>query len=379
MAMVLSEEQQLLKDSAREFVKSKTPISSLRKLRDDEDATGFDKTLWKEMADMGWAGIIFPEEFGGLDFGYQGLGIVLEETGRTLAASPLVSTVLTCGTAVMLGGSDEQKADILPKIAAGDHIMALAVDEGPHHNPLTIKTNAEKDGDGFKLTGEKTFVLDGHVADQLIVVARTSGAPGDKEGLTLFLVDPKATGVSITRNIMVDSRNAATITLEGVTVGAGDVLGKVDRGFDVLEPTLDRARIGLAAEMFGGASECFERTMEYLKTRKQFGALIGTFQALKHRAAEMFSELELSKSVVLEGLTAIDSDSNSVPLLASLAKARLCETYNLVTLEGVQMHGGIGMTDEEEIGFFMKRARVAEATFGNAKYHQNRYAQIEGF
>lgn len=379
MAMVLTEEQTLLKDSAREFVKEKGPVSALRKLRDDKDETGFDRALWKEMADMGWAGIIFPEEFGGLDFGYQGLGIVLEETGRTLVASPLVSTVLTCGTAVMLGGSTEQKADILPKIAAGDHIMALAVDEGPHHNPVAVKTMAEKDGDGFKLTGEKTFVLDGHVADQLIVVARTSGAPGDKDGITLFLVDPKADGISITRNIMVDSRNSATIELNGVAVGAGDVLGGIGSGFDVLEQTLDRARIGLAAEMLGGATECFMRTVEYLKTRKQFGVLIGTFQGLKHRAADMFSELELSKSVVLEALSAIDEGSNSLPMLASLAKGRLCETYNLVSREGVQMHGGIGMTDEEEIGFFMKRARVAEATFGNAKYHEQRYADIGGF
>ncbi|MGB0921136.1 MAG: acyl-CoA dehydrogenase family protein [Alphaproteobacteria bacterium] len=379
MAMVLNEEQQLLKDSAREFVKEKSPIAALRKLRDDEDATGFDRALWKEMAEMGWAGIIFPEEFGGLDFGYQGLGIVLEETGRTLAASPLVSTVLTCGTAVLLGGSEAQKAAILPKIAAGDHIMALACDEGPHHNPLAIKSTATKSGDGFSLSGEKSFVLDGHVADQLIVVARTSGAPGEKDGLTLFLVDPSAQGVSITRNMMVDNRNVATVELQNVAVGADAVLGEVDRGFDVLEPTLDRARIGLAAEMYGSAAECFERTMEYLKTRKQFGVLIGTFQGLKHRGAEMFSELELCKSVVLEALSAIDDDRNSVPLLASLAKARLCETLNLVSREGVQMHGGIGMTDEEEIGFFMKRARVAEATFGNAKYHQNRYAEIEGF
>ncbi len=379
MAMVLTEEQQILKDSARDFVTEKTPVKALRTLRDNKDETGFDRDLWREMAGMGWAGIILPEEHGGLDFGYQGLGVVLEETGRQLVASPLVSTVLTVGTAVMLGGSDAQKADILPKIAAGELIGALALDEGPHHDPVKITMPAQPAGDGFTLNGEKTFVLDGNAADLLVVAARTSGGAGDRDGITLFLVDAKADGVSIDRRDMVDSRNAASISFDNVSVGADAVLGEVGKGIDVLEPTLDRARIGLAAEMLGSAEEAFERTMEYLKTRKQFGVLIGTFQGLKHRAADMFSEIELAKAVVAEALTAIDNDSPAVPLMASLAKSKLCEVLNLVSREGVQMHGGIGMTDEEEIGFFMKRARVAEATFGNVTYHQDRYAALSGF
>lgn len=380
MAMVLTEEQVLLKDSARDFVQAKAPVKALRELRDSKDETGFSRELWKEMAEMGWAGMVFPEAYGGLDFGYQGLGIVLEELGRNLVASPLVSTVLVSGSLVMLAGSDAQKEQILPAIASGDLLMALALDEGPHHDPAGIKTTAEKIGDdGYTLNGEKSFVLDGHIADQLIVVARTSGAPGEKDGITLFLVPRDAEGLTVERTFMVDSRNAANITLNNVKVDGAAILGAVGGGYDALETTLDRARIGLAAEMLGSAQECFERTMEYLKTRKQFGVLIGTFQGLKHRAADMFSELELSKSVVMEALSSIDEEANHVPVMASLAKGRMCEVLNNVTREGVQMHGGIGMTDEEEIGFYMKRARVAEATFGNAKYHELRYASLSGF
>ncbi|MEN8723089.1 MAG: acyl-CoA dehydrogenase family protein [Alphaproteobacteria bacterium] len=379
MAMVLTEEQQILKDSARDFVTAKTPVKALRTLRDNKDETGFDRDLWREMADMGWAGIILPEEHGGLDFGYQGLGVVLEETGRQLVASPLVSTVLTVGTAVMLGGTDAQKADILPKIAAGELIATLALDEGPHHDPLSITMAAQSSGDGYSLSGDKVFVLDGNAADLLVVAARTAGGAGDRDGITLFLVDAKADGVGIEKRDMVDSRNAAAISFDNVKVSADAVLGAVGKGIDVLEPALDRARIGLAAEMLGSSLEAFERTMEYLKTRKQFGALIGSFQGLKHRAADMFSEIELAKAIVAEALTAIDNDSPTVPLMASLAKSKLCDVLNLVSREGVQMHGGIGMTDEEEIGFFMKRARVAEATYGNVTYHQDRYAALSGF
>jgi alkylation response protein AidB-like acyl-CoA dehydrogenase len=268
---------------------------------------------------------------------------------------------------------------VLPAIIAGERILALAIDEGPRHAPRRIALRAIKAGAGFQLDGEKDFVLDGHTADQLIVAARTSGKPGDADGITLFLVDGKTAGIARTRTIMVDSRNAARIRFDKVTVGADAVLGEVDRGGGVLDQVLDRGRIGLAAEMFGSATEAFERSVKYLKERKQFGVPIGSFQALKHRAAEMFCEIELSKSVVLEALSAIDERRNDLPELASLAKARLCDTFFLVSNEGVQMHGGIGMTDEEEIGFFMKRARVAQATFGDAAFHRDRYAALEGY
>ena len=376
MPLVLNEEQNMLKDAAKDFCSNSTPITQLRKLRDDKDENGFDKATWQQMVELGWAGITIPEEFGGLGFGFMGMGVVLEECGRTLTASPLYSTAVLGASAIIHGGSDEQKGDLLPQVAAGEMLLALAVEETPHHNPYRAETKAEKSGNGYTVTGDKKFVLDGHVADKLVVVARTSGNSGDRDGITLILVDGSADGVSATRTIMADSRNAANISFNGA---AGVIIGEEGKGADVLDKVLDTGRILLSAEMLGGIQECFERTIEYLKTREQFGVPIGSFQALKHRAAEMFCEIELSKSVVLEALSALDEDSEEVAELASLAKARLNDTYNLVSSEGVQMHGGIGMTDEYEIGFFMKRSRICEHTFGNSAFHRDRYGVLQGY
>ena len=381
MPMILNEEQNMLKDTARDFCANNMPISQLRRMRDENSADGFDRGTWKAMAELGWAGIPFPEAFGGLEFGYKGLGVVTEETGRTLGASPLFASVWVCGTAINLGGGDAQKAQLLPGICSGERLMALALEESHRHDPYGAATAAEPSGDGFVLSGRKSFVLDGHVADQLIVVARTSGAPGDRDGLSLFIVDSDAPGVDVRRTSMVDSRNAANLELAEVGVGRDALLGDLDKGADVLDPTLDIARIGMAAEMLGGLQECFERTIAYLKEREQFGVPIGSFQALKHRAANMFCEVELSKSCVLEALTALDEGRNAgeVAKLASLAKTKVGETYNLVSREGIQMHGGIGMTDEFDIGFFIKRAAVSEQTFGDINYHRNRYGELEGY
>ncbi len=376
MPLVLNEEQNMLKDAAKDFCSNSTPITQLRKLRDDKDENGFDKATWQQMVELGWAGITIPEEFGGLGFGFMGMGVVLEECGRTLTASPLYSTAVLGASAIIHGGSDEQKGDLLPQVAGGEMLLALAVEETPHHNPYRAETTAEKSGNGYTVTGDKKFVLDGHVADKLVVVARTSGNSGDRDGITLILVDGSADGVSATRTIMADSRNAANISFNGA---AGVIIGEEGKGADVLDKVLDTGRILLSAEMLGGIQECFERTIEYLKTREQFGVPIGSFQALKHRAAEMFCEIELSKSVVLEALSALDEDSEEVAELASLAKARLNDTYNLVSSEGVQMHGGIGMTDEYEIGFFMKRSRICEHTFGNSAFHRDRYGVLQGY
>jgi len=381
MAMILNEEQNMLKDSAKDFCTNNCAIDQLRKLRDDNSPDGFDRETWKAMVELGWAGIPWPEEHGGLAFGYKGLGVVTEETGRTLAASPLYATVWLGGTAVNIGGSVEQKNELLTKIAGGELLVALALEEGSRHAPYNIATSASADGDNFVLNGSKTFVLDGHVADQLVVVARTSGAAGDRDGLTLFLVPADAQGLSVQRTQMTDARNAANLTLANVAVPASAMLGSLDHGADVLDPTLDIGRIGLSAEMLGSLQECFERTVQYLKEREQFGVPIGSFQALKHRAANMFCEVELSKSVVLEALTALDEqrDAADVAKLASLAKTKVGETFNLVSREGIQMHGGIGMTDEFDIGFFLKRSAVTEQTLGDVNFHRNRYGELEGY
>lgn len=381
MPMILTEDQTILKDTAREFCTEKAPISQLRKLRDDNSDAGFDRDTWKSMVELGWAAIPFPESVGGLNFGYKGLGVVTEETGRTLTASPLFATVWVGGTAVNLGGTDAQKSELLSGIVSGDTLLALALEESHKHNPYGVAATATRNPDGFSISGKKTFVLDGHVAQQLLVAVRTSGNPGDREGITLFLVDSTSDGVSVSRTIMVDSRNAANIEFDNVNVGTDSVVGEIDNGADVLDPTLDIARIGLAAEMLGSAQECFERTIQYLKDRVQFGVPIGSFQALKHRAANMFCEVELSKSVVLEALTALDEhrDSKEVAILASLAKAKIGEMFYTVSREGIQMHGGIGMTDEFDIGFFIKRSAVTEQTFGDTYYHRNRYGELNGY
>jgi alkylation response protein AidB-like acyl-CoA dehydrogenase len=373
---VLNEEQTMLRDAAKSWAQESSPVASLRALRDGGSNAPFDPATWAEIGQMGWAGVIVPEEFGGSQFGYLSLGLVLEETGRTLTASPLISTALIGASALTLAGSDAQKAEWLPKIAEGAAVTALAVDETAHHAPERIALKAEKAGDGYKLTGKKTFVIDGDVADLLIVAARTSGKPGETAGISLFLVEGDAAGVTRKHLALADSRGAAEITFDGA---AGELLGEADKGWDVLEPVLDRARIGLAAEMLGSALQAFEITLDYLKTRTQFGQLIGTFQSLQHRAAKMFTDLETTRSCIEAALEGLDAGATDNRAAASLAKGKASELAHLVSNEMVQMHGGIGQTDAHDAGLFLKRARVAEQLFGGAGYHKDRYATVLGF
>jgi acyl-CoA dehydrogenase len=348
-------------------------------LRDNRDSKGYSTELWQQMAELGWASIILPQEYGGLDFGFTGLGVVMEETGRTLTASPLLASAVIGASAILLGGNASQKESLLPAIAAGELTLALALEESHHHRPNRIATRAQADGDDYIITGSKTFVLDGHSADRLLVVARTDGETGDTSGISLFLVDPDSEGLRRQRTGLMDSRNAANINFDHVRVGREALVGEPGLGWAVLEPTLDRARVALAAEMLGSALEAFERTVAYLKEREQFGVKIGSFQALQHRAAHMQSRIELCRSVVLQALTAVDESPEQLPLLASLAKAQLNELAKLVSNEAVQMHGGIGVTDELEIGFFLKRARATMQTFGDSGFHKNRYATLCGY
>ncbi len=379
MALVLNEEQQLLQDTAKEFLREKSPVEALRKLRDERDELGYSAELWQEMAEMGWAGIILPEQFGGLEFGFAGMGAVLHVAGATLTASPLLASAVTGASAILLGGTTAQKETLLPQIASGELTLALALEESNHHNPLAIELNAKADGDDFILNGSKLFVVDGHSADKLIVVARSSGAAGEAEGISLFLVDGNAVGITRKRTIMADSRNAANIEFDGVSVPADALIGELGQAWPVLEQVLDRSRIALSAEMLGNCWEAFNRTIEYLKERDQFGAKIGSFQGLQHRASKMYIELEMATSVVLQACSAVDETPDQLPMIASLAKAKLNDLSKLVTNEAVQMHGGIGVTDELDIGFFLKRARVAMQLFGDSGYHQDRYATLAGY
>ncbi len=380
MPLVLNEEQVLLKDSARDFFANKMPVKQLRTLRDNNDATGYSTESWQEIVALGWPGVAIPEAFGGLEFGYTGLGVVMEESGRTLAASPLFATCALGANLILFGGSEDQKSDLLPRVAQGELTLALAIEESSTHGPERTRAQATEDGDSFVLDGSKKYVLDGHSADQILVLARTSGSAGRSDGLTLFLVDPAASGVQIGRLQTMDARNWANIDLSGVRVPKSAVLGTVGQAAAPLQDALSAAQILLSAEMLGSTLECFERTIEYIKTRVQFDRAIGSLQAIQHRAAHMYSEIELAKSVVINALQALDQDTRGDELakIASLTKAKLAEVFNLVSSEGVQMHGGIGMTDEEEIGFFLKRARATEHTLGDVRYHQNRYGALIG-
>ncbi len=379
MALVLNEDQLMLKDAAAGFLAEKAPVAELRRLRDEQDADGYSVQLWQEMAEMGWPGIAIPEAYGGLGFGYTGLGIVLEQVGRNLSVSPLQSSILVGATAIARLGSDAQKEALLPALAGGELTIALALQEGNHHAPHKTAMTAARDGDGWTLEGRKVLVFDGHTADKLIAVARTAGQPGEDAGLSLFLVDAAAPGVEIERVSMLDSRNSANVTFSGVKVEADALLGPESEAYGPLQQVLDIANIGLSAELLGLSMEAFERTMEYLKERKQFGVAIGSFQGLQHRAAEMYAQLELAKSIVLKSMQAIDADAENLSTLASACKAKLCEVATLVTNEAIQMHGGIGMTDEFDIGFFIKRARVAQQAYGDYSYHLDRYARLNDY
>ncbi len=379
MALILTEEQSMLRDSARGLISDQAPVSHLRHLRDSKDATGFSRELWTTFAEMGFCGLLVPESHGGSGLGCVEAGIVMEEIGRTLVPSPFLSTAVLAASALSRGGSAAQKSEHLPKISAGELLAALAVDEGTKHRPLQTKLQAVRSGNGFRLNGSKAFVVDGHVAGLLIVAARTAGSAGDRDGLTLFLVDPKTKGVATERTVMVDSHNAARIDFGNVEVNADHVLGEVDQGYALLEGVLNIGRGAVVSEMVGLSEEVFGRTVSYLKERKQFGKAIGEFQALQHRAAQLYIDIEITRSAVLKALQTLDGDVANASAAVAVAKARAGATATRAVQEGVQMHGGMGMTDQFDIGFFMKRARVCEELFGDANFHADQLARMRSY
>jgi len=379
MKLILTEEQEFLRDTAKEFARERTPVTHFRALRDNKDENLWDKDIWQEMVNLGWSGILVPEEFGGSNFGVAGISVILQECGKTLTPSPLFSTGVLGAYAISNFGTQEQKEKYLPKIVSGEITTALAVDESSHHDPSKTTFTAEKNNNNFLLNGKKTFVIDGASADILIVLARTSGNAGELAGLTLFIVDANVDGIKRIKLDMADSRNYANIEFNDVMVSDEDIIGELESGGENVEKILDIGRITMSAEMLGNAEAAFETTVEYLKQRKQFGVLIGTFQALQHRAAEMFCELELTKSAVMAAMHGADENSNELQRLSSLAKTLAGETLHLVSNEAIQMHGGIGVTDEYDLGFYIKRSRVAEQIFGSSTYHTERYANLSGF
>ena len=380
MALVLTEDQELLAKTALDFGRAHSPVSRMRALRDAQDSVGFSRDLWQEMAKLGWTGILIPEEYGGASLGLADLAVVLEGLGRNLAPEPFLSTVLLGGQLITQAGSSEQKQTWLPGITSGEMILTVAYQEARSRYDLhRVTTEASAEGDAWRLSGEKIQVLDGQNADALIVSARTAGEPNDQDGITLFLITPDIPGLTIRPQTRVDSRAAALVNLDDVKVGAASIVGTPGQGLPTLSHIVDLATVGLCAEMLGGMSQIFDDTLEYLKTREQFGVVIGSFQALKHRAAKVFMEIELCRSSVMAAANAADDGDADLALLVSLTKARCSDAFILATNEGVQMYAGIGMTDEHDAGFYLKRARAAEMTFGDAAWHRDRWARLRGY
>ncbi len=378
MAMTLNEDQSMLRDSARDFMKTEAPVAHFRKYRDMECQDGFSHDLWKQFAEMGFTGILIPEAEGGLGMGHIEAGIVLEEIGRNLSPSPFLSTSIAAVEA--LKAADKAMRDRwFPEILKGEAVIGIAIDEAAKHRPEKTALKAERAGNGFKLSGTKQFVVQGASADMLIVAARTAGAPGESDGLTLFAVEKDAAGLSTEAVRLVDSAMAAHLTLDGVEVTADAVIGEVDGGWATLTQMLSAGRVGAAAELVGVGSGAMDMTFDYLKQRKQFGQLIGEFQALQHRAAHLYGEIEGARSVVLKAQNLLDEGSKHAEVYVAAAKAKAGLASNLAVREGVQMHGGMGMTDAFDIGLYMKRDRSLNEFFGDAYFHADRVAQMNGY
>ena len=374
MALLLTEEQTMLRDSARSFMTDNAPVSQLRALRDARDALGYSPQVWAQFAEMGFTGVLVPEAQGGLGLGFVEAGVVMEEIGRNLTASPFLASGIVAVTALRHAGNAAQQAEWLPRLASGERMATLAIDEQAKHQPDRISVSARRDSNGWQLDGHKTFVIDGHVADLLIVVARSAAT-----GVTLFAVPQDTAGVSIEAVNLVDSRIAARIGLNGVRLSDAAVIGAVDGGEPALAAALDAGRACAAAEMVGIADAVFSQTTEYLKARKQFGKFIGEFQALQHRAAVLYFDIELARAATLGALQALDSGAADARRAVAVAKARAGTSATLAVQEGVQMHGGMGMTDAFDIGLYMKRVRTLSEYFGDSHYHGQQLALGRGY
>ncbi len=377
MPLFLNDDQTMLVDAARPFMAEQAGVGHMRALRDASDPTGFSRDLWARFAEMGFTGMLVAGAHGGLGLGQVEAGVVLEEIGRNLTPSPFLST--SVGAVTALKGAAAMAERWLPGIVAGDVVAALAIDEGTHHRPLRTALKAERSGNGFRLSGDKRFVAHGHVADLLIVAARTAGAPGEADGITLFALEKDASGLTATPERLADASLASRLSFDGVQVDADAVIGEVDGGWAGLSAVLAAVRTGAAAEMGGVSAAALAMTVNYLKSRKQFGVHIGSFQALQHRAAHLYAEMEVTRAAVLKAQQLLDAADPHAERATLVAKAMAGMTTTLAVQEGVQMHGGIGMTDEYDIGLYMKRGRVLAEMFGDADFHADQLARHSGY
>lgn len=377
MSLALNSEQSLIARTARDFVRQESPVARFRALRDRDDPLGYSPVLYAQMADLGWAGLLFDEAHGGAGLGFAEMIIIMEELGRSLAPEPFIGCVGLAGTALARSGAGATQEKWLRGVADGSRIVALAHHEpGGRHDVSDVGARADFRDGGFVLNGAKSLVLDACGADAFIVPARAADGP---DGLTLFLVEANTPGLKVERQRLIDHRNCAMLELTDVPCPASNVIGEVHGGAGLLERSIEAATVLLSGEMLGGMSQAFDLTLHHMKTRVQFGVPIGSFQALKHRAARLFMDIELARSAVLAAARALDSHSDDASRLASLAKARCSDAYKLVANEAVQIHAGMGMTDACDIGLYLKRAQVSEAIFGDARHHRNRWARLSGY
>ncbi|KLE33963.1 acyl-CoA dehydrogenase family protein [Aurantiacibacter luteus] len=378
MPLFLDAEQEMLADTVRPFIAETAPVAHLRALRDADDPAGFSRKVWRAFAGMGFTGVLVDEAHGGLGLGQVEAGIVLEEIGRNLTPSPFLGTAV--GAVEALRHADEaMQGSWLPRIVSGEVVAALALDESARHRPERVALKAERHGNGFRLSGAKQFVAFGHEADLLVVSARTSGGAADEDGVTLFALPRTQAGVTVSAERLADVSMAARVELDGVELDGSAVIGEVDGGRAVLNRVLSCVRAGAASELQGVAEGASAMTLDYLKQRKQFGRVIGSYQALQHRAAHLYSELEVARAATLKAQQSLDAGSDTADRDASVAKAMAGMASGLAVREAVQMHGGIGMTDEYDVGFFMKRQRVLAEMFGDTDYHADLLARMEGY
>ena len=373
MALIISEEQKMLKESAAELLKIKSPVNSLRDLR-DQNYIPYDKSLWNEMVEMGWTALIIPENFNGLNFGYVGLGQILEETGKNLCKSPLISSCLLSSSVINLCDNEVLKAREFPLIMNGTKTMTLAIEENSYHKPYDFRTRAKLEGGNYIINGLKTFVIDGSTSNEIILV--TEIAEGE---IGFFIINREQKGIEIKNNILLDSGTYSDIKFNDVIVPKENRMNIKINGKELLKDILAIAYSGIASEMLGIIVESFDITVSYLKERQQFGVPIGSYQALQHRASKMFSEIQLCKSIVIKSLQSIDHGDKERYKYSHLAKAKLGKTIKLVTNEAIQMHGGIGVTDDADIGFYMKRARVLQQLFGDYNFHLDKLATLNKY
>ena len=375
----LTEEQQMIQDQAAKFVAAESPVSRFRKLREDE--IGWDKAMWAKMAEQGWLSIAIPEEQGGFGGSFLDMAIILEQLGRGLVPEPMIASAVLAGGILSDIGTEAQRDEFLSPMMEGSTSLAFAyAEKQSRYNLNDCATKAEKSGEGFTISGEKVWVLNGHAADQIIVVARTAGEQFDDSGLSLFVVDGDAAGLTRITVPQMDGQKSALLRFDGVQVGADRLLGREGEALSMIELAVDRGAAAAVAEGYGTAQELFERTVAYLKQREQFGVPIGTFQALQHIAADMYAEIELCKSANM--LSAIQIDMDDVEQRkadVSSAKLQLADGGWFISKNAIQLFGGIGVTDEQDEGLFFKRLRVLNSQFGDADYHVDRFKTQKSF